>query len=145
MSNEISWTELFELGSESRQKYEQKAKEIANKVPVSTWSRCKCSSNHRSAETFFKCAVGKRYRHNGENARLDRPYIYGYGIWAVISEKYSGDYYGTEQNNRRNNLGHMEVYIQLFDTYEEACVEYRKPKNHREEGYLLPNIVKVAL
>jgi len=145
MSNQISWAELAALGEESRQKYEQKSKEIANKISVVTWSKCKCSSKHRSAETFFNCAVGKRYRHNGENAHLDRPYIDGAGNWAVIREKYSGDYYGSEQNGRRNNLGHMMVYIRLFDTYEEACIAYRKPMNHRDDGYLLPNIVKVAL
>lgn len=144
MSNEITWAELYELGTESREKYEQKAKEIVNKVPVSTWSKCKCTRAHKSAETFFKCAVGKRYRHNGENAHQDRPQISGIGIWAVMREKYSGDYY-IEHNGRDNNLGHMEVYIELFETYEEACVEFRAVRNYSRERYLIPNIIKVAL
>lgn len=145
MSNEISWTELFELGAESREKYEQKAKEVANKAPVSTWSSCKCDKSHRTAETFFKCAVGKRYRHNGENAHLDRPEIVGIGNWAVIREKYSGDYYGSEQNGRRNNLGYMEVYIQLFETYEEASVEFNKERSYHADKYRLPQVIKVVL
>jgi hypothetical protein len=144
-SNQISWAELAALGEESRQKYEQKAKEIAAKAPVSTWSNCKCSKSHKTAETFFKCAIGKRYRHNGENAHLDRPYIDGSGNWAVIRERYSGDYYGSEQNGRRNNLGHMEVFIQLFETYEEASKEFNANKSYNYDKYRLPQVIKVAL
>ena len=144
MSNEITWAELFELGSESRQKYEQKAKEIVNKVPVSTWTNCKCSRVHKTSETFFKCAVGKRYRHNGDNAHLDRLYISGVGNWAVMREKYSGDDY-IEHNGRYNNIGHMKVYVELFETYEEACVEFRANRNYGSGRYLIPNVIKVGL
>lgn len=145
MSNELSWSDLTALVGDSLEKYERKEREIANRAPVSTWSSCNCTKSHKTAETFFKCSIGKRYRHNGENAHLDRPDISGSGIWAVIRERYSGDYYGSEQNGRRNNLGHMEVFIQLFETYEEASVEFHEERSYHADKYRLPRVIKVAL
>lgn len=136
-SNEISWAELVAGAPDYT------PKPVVKKVPVSTWSKCKCSRKHRTAEAYFNCAIGKRYRHNGDNAHLDRPHIVGSGMWAVMSEKYSGDYWGPEQNGRRNNLGYMIVYIQLHSTYEEASKTFNKYND--PHYYLIPNIIKVAL
>lgn len=135
-SNEVSWSELVASAPE------YKPTTVVKKVPVVTWSKCKCSRKHRTADAYFNCAVGKRYRHNGDNAHLDRVYLSGSGVWAVMSEKYSGDDY-LKHNNTVNNIGHMKVYIQLHDTYENASKTFLKFKD--ADKYLIPNIIKVAL
>lgn len=138
----LNWSELV-----AKSGYVEPAAEPKKKAPVITWSRCKCDRKHKSAETFLKCSVGKQYVYNGRNAHLKRPYIKGRGDWAVISERWSEAYY-IEHNNSQNNLQHLQVFITLYPTFEEASDAYLDIKEDiktvARDSDLYKAVVKVA-
>jgi hypothetical protein len=140
----INWQDL--VAKAGPVKVEEYAPKKA-KAPVITWSMCKCDKNHKSAETFLKCSVGKQYVYNGRNAHLKRPYIDGTGSWAVISERWSETYYSTH-NNSQNDLSHLQVFISLYETFEEASDIYLAVKEGRKtlarDSELYKAVVKVA-
>lgn len=142
----INWSELV-ANAEHMEPWEKKAPK-KQKAPVITWSSCQCSKSHKTSRTFFECAIGKKYSHNGSNAHLNRVYPEGSGDWAVMSERWSEVYY-SEHNGKTNNLQHLQVFIKLFETFEEASDYFLRAKENCDmiatNSSLYKAVVKVAL
>ena len=118
---------------------------------VKTWRSHRCDSNHKTADTFLRCALRKYSPNTSGKLTLAQVSTDGYGDWAVIHQSYSGDYF-TNHNCRELNHGHNILEVGLFETLEEASEAHKALTRLCDIGDCAercmdtwPNIVKVSL
>jgi hypothetical protein len=120
----------FEWGSNSaRPSSIKKAAELVKpkvEVTIDKLHECRCSSKHKTPETFIKCAL-KKYKYNGvAKAALPQINVKGSGVWATIHESLSGIYYSYSYDNEQEYAHeHQYLDVVLFETLEEAA-EWQK-------------------
>ena len=109
-------------------KIKKAPKEVKPKIDVIVESLTEhnCASNHKSYETFIKCAL-RRYNYNEvEKAALPRITVKGDGPWATVHESLSDIYESfSYDTDREYQHQHQNLEVILFRTVEEAA-EWQK-------------------